>query len=475
MVTPVFDTSAAMPVDWSSAEWIASYQVYGITAHSVFLQRVLKKKQTGLPPNKIRVGPAALNPPGLFCTNTFGASQFSPANWAKLSQVFAFQPARSRNSKPAGIFNPAPGPSSVTPGSLPVSEVQLVTEAARDRKASIAGVSRILGGVADKIIGLLGATQKIGGNTHVAITDQRLSRTLKSLAIYSAKNLEKALEFHFVTGEPKISATGEAGWAHIGLFQPWSATTGIMKIFVDCNQLAHALDNLAEFFDQMFLVTHFTGWIAPLSASLKSNADVSLKQVPIDFVVDRVSAALAGLAIFVVSPEAASLSEPDFLAAAARCLALDTEKVARDCQRAQMADRTLAEFKQHGCSNPPTLKPVADKPPKGAAVTTDKDKTNTLDKKRKREEKAARTAAAQSSASGSGSGSKTPRGLCFAFACKFFSVPHHKGCTYKPCHNEHPAWTLPMTDGEKDKIKGVIAPMTNVQLRDKLTQAITDA
>jgi hypothetical protein len=32
-----------------------------------------------------------------------------------------------------------------------------------------------------------------------------------------------------------------------------------------------------------------------------------------------------------------------------------------------------------------------------------------------------------------------------------------------------------MTDGEKDKIKGVIAPMTNVQLRDKLTQAITDA
>jgi len=49
MVTPVFDTSAAMSADWSSAEWIASYQVYGITAHSVFLQRVLKKKQTGLP------------------------------------------------------------------------------------------------------------------------------------------------------------------------------------------------------------------------------------------------------------------------------------------------------------------------------------------------------------------------------------------------------------------------------------------
>jgi hypothetical protein len=122
-----------------------------------------------------------------------------------------------------------------------------------------------------------------------------------------------------------------------------------MKVFVDCNQLAHALDNMAEFFDQMFLVTHFTGWIAPLSASLKSNADISLKQVPIDFVVDRVSAALASLAIFVVSPEAACQNEADFLAAAAQCLALDTEKVARDCQRAQMADRTLTEFKQHGC------------------------------------------------------------------------------------------------------------------------------
>jgi hypothetical protein len=359
------------------------------------------------------------------------------------------------------------------PASLPVSEVQLVTEAARDRKASIAGVSRILGGVADKIIGLLGATQKIGGNVHVAITDQRLSRTLKGLAIYSAKNLEKALEFHFVTGEPKISTTGEAAWAHIGLFQPWSASVGVMKVFLDCNQLAHALDNMAEFFDQMLLVQHFTSWIAPLSASLKSNADISLKQVPIDFVVDRVSAALAALAIFVVSPEAASLNEPDFLATAAKCLALDTEKIARDCQRAQMGDRTLAEFKQHGCSNPPSLKPVAEKLPKVVAGAADKETGK--DKKRKREEQAARTAVAQSSAGGSTSGSKNPRGLCFAFACKFFSVPNHKGCTFNPCRNEHPAWTLPMSDGEKDKIKGVVTPMTNVQLREKLLQAITDA
>ena len=90
MVTPVFDSSGAMPADWSSAEWIASYQIYGITAHSVFMQRVLKKRQTGLPKNKILEGPAALNPPGLLCTNAFGASQFSPANLAKLPQVIAF-------------------------------------------------------------------------------------------------------------------------------------------------------------------------------------------------------------------------------------------------------------------------------------------------------------------------------------------------------------------------------------------------
>ena len=110
------------------------------------------------------------------------------------------------------------------------------------------------------------------------------------------------------------------------------------------------------------------------------------------------------------------------------------------------------------------------------AGATDKDKTQALDKKRKREDKAARAAAAQSSASGPGSGSKTPRGLYFAFVCKFFSVANHKGCTYNPCYNEHPTtWSLPMTDGEKDRIKGLCAPLNNVNLRDKLYQAITDA
>jgi len=475
MVVPVFNTGTGMTVDWTTSEWVASYQIYGFTAHSVFMQRVLKRKLSGLPPAKIQVGPGALTPPGLLCTNVFGASQFSPANRDKLSRDFPFQAAGAPNVSTAGIFAGGAGPRSFPTAALPVSEVQLVTEAARDRKASIAGVSRILGGVADKIIGLLGATQKIGGNIHVAITDQRLSRTLKGLAIYSAKNLEKAMEFHFVTGEPKISTTGEAGWAHIGLFQPWSTTVGIMKVFVDCNQLAHALDNMAEFFDQMFQVTHFTGWIAPLSASLKSNADISLKQVPIDFVVDRVSAALASLAIFVVSPEAACQNEADFLTAAAQCLALDTEKVARDCQRAQMADRTLTEFKQHGCSNPAALKPVADKTAKVVAGATDVDKTKEK-AKRKREEKATRTVTAQTAAGGSNGGSKTPRGLCFAFACKFFSVLNHKGCTYNPCHSEHPStWSLPMADAEKDRIKGLCATMMNVNLRDKLIQAITDA
>jgi hypothetical protein len=320
---------------------------------------------------------------------------------------------------------------------------------------------------------LLGSTMKIGGNVHVATADRRLSRTLKGLAVYSPKNLEKALEFHFVSGEPKISTTGEVAWAHIGLFQPWSATVGVMKVFADCNQLAHALDNFAEFYDQMLLVPHFTDWVAPLSASLKSNADVSLKQVPIDFVVDCVSAALANLAIFVVSPEAASLSEGDFLQAAAVTLAMDTDKVTRDCQRAQMADRFLAEYKQHGCSNPPAPKPAPVKPP--GAKAADKDKS--ADNKRKREEKAAKaaTTGAQPAAGSSGGGSKNPRGLCYSFACKFFSVPNHKGCTFVGCSNEHPPWSLPMTTAEKDKIKGDVATMSNVPLRDKLIQAITDA
>jgi hypothetical protein len=251
-----------------------------------------------------------------------------------------------------------------------------------------------------------------------------------------------------------------------------------MKIFADCNQLAHALDNLAEFYDQMLLVPHFTQWVAALSASLKSNADVSLKQVPIDFVVDSVSAALASFAIFVVSPEAACLSEADFLRAAAKTLAIDTDEVTRDCQRAQMADRFLTAYKQHGCSNPPAPKPVAVQPVQSGAKAGDKDKS--ADNKRKREEKAAKaakatTAGAQPSAGASGGGNKTPRGLCYSFACKFFSVPNHKGCTYLGCGNEHPPWSLPMTTAEKDKIKGDVAPMSNVPLREKLLQAIDDA
>jgi hypothetical protein len=255
----------------------------------------------------------------------------------------------------------------------------------------------------------------------------------------------------------------------------WSATPGVMKIFGDCSQLAHALDNLAKFYDQMLLVPHFTQWIAPLSAALKSNADVSLKQVPIDFVVDCVSAALASMAIFVVSPEAASLSDADFLQATAATLAIDTDKVTRDCQRAQMADRFLAEYKQHGCSNPPAPKPAAVKPVQPKENTGDKDKGG--DKKRKRDDKATKgtTTAALSSAGATGSGSKTPRGLCYSFACKFFSVHNHKGCTFVGCSNEHPSWSLLTTPVEKDKIKGDVGPMPNVPLRDKLIQAIDDA
>ena len=109
------------------------------------------------------------------------------------------------------------------------------------------------------------------------------------------------------------------------------------------------------------------------------------------------------------------------------------------------------------------------------AGATDVDKAKEK-AKRKREEKVAKTVAAQTATGGTGSGSKTPRGLCFAFACKFFSVTNHKGCTYNPCYNEHPTtWSLPMTDGEKDRIKGLCAPLNNVNLRDKLIQAITDA
>ena len=140
-----------------------------------------------------------------------------------------------------------------------------------------------------------------------------------------------------------------------------------------------------------------------------------------------------------------------------------------------MADRLLAAYKQHGCSNPPTSKPAAVQPVQPGAKAGDKDKS--ADKKRKRDEKAARaaTSAAQSSAGASGGGSKNPRGLCYSFACKFFSVPNHKGCTFAGCSNEHPSWSLPMTTVEKDKIKGDVAPMSNVPLRDKLIQAIDDA
>jgi hypothetical protein len=142
-----------------------------------------------------------------------------------------------------------------------------------------------------------------------------------------------------------------------------------------------------------------------------------------------------------------------------------------------MADRFLAEYKQHGCSNPPVSKPVVVKPVQPGATNGDKDKDKRTEKKRKRDEKTLRStaSAAQASAGASGSGSKATRGLCYSFACKFFSVPNHKGCTFVGCSNEHPSWSLPMTTAEKDKIKGDVGPMSNVPLRDKLIQAIDDA
>ena len=119
----------------------------------------------GLTPKMIRVGPASLNPGGLLCTNAFGASQFSPANWDKLSKVFPFQLAAVQNAPTAGTAAGGPGPRPALPASLPVSEVQLVTEAERDRKESIAGVSRVLGGSNEKLMSLLGSTLKSEGTS----------------------------------------------------------------------------------------------------------------------------------------------------------------------------------------------------------------------------------------------------------------------------------------------------------------------
>ena len=138
-----------------------------------------------------------------------------------------------------------------------------------------------------------------------------------------------------------------------------------------------------------------------------------------------------------------------------------------------MADRFLAEYNHHGSGNPAASKPVVVKPIQPGENAGNKDKR--ADKKRKMDEKALRatTSPVQLSAGATGSGNKTPQGLCYSFACNFFSVPNQKGCTFVGSGNEHPP-LLPPHAGQ-DNIKGNDASMSSVPLRDKLIQQINDA
>ena len=227
----------------------------------------------------------------------------------------------------------------------------MVTGTERDKALNIMGLSRIFDGNKEKLQEFLGVTLKMQAKYWRAMADQRLHRVGRDWAIYLEGNMEKSFEFTFGLPEPVFSDKGVASHCHIGLFQPWGRAN-TMRVFTSCDQLATAVDTMAEYYNRTLNVTMFTTFVQKLRADLQSNADASLKTIPIDFVVEAVSGAFLKWALFVTGTAAKGLTQEAFIEQACDKLNLSPEQVASDCIRAKLNDHDLTQYKQRGSSNP---------------------------------------------------------------------------------------------------------------------------
>jgi hypothetical protein len=326
------------------------------------------------------------------------------------------------------------------------------------------GIHRLLDGVKERIQEVLGPTEKIQPELFRASVDLRLPRAFRELAVCECKNFQKAFELHFGTGEPTITDKGIVSWCHIGLWQAWDRTKAYtMVVFADCDQLAKAVERMAEFYDAGLGITIVEPIVRKLVVALKSNADTAFKTIPIDFVVEAVSVALAKLAVFILSPPALVLTEEQFVERAATIVDLKSQDVAGECMRMQLSDRDLKAYKQRGTGNVVVVAKLAEKTKFSDKVAKD----GAPPKKTRLTSKPAGGVVATSGAAGGGGASQSS-GLCYKYTAHFFKVDGSGPCDNTPCR-QHPTWALPIP---KDEIKGQLATMQNKPFRDKILAAI---
>jgi hypothetical protein len=326
------------------------------------------------------------------------------------------------------------------------------------------GIHRLLNGVKERIQEVLGPTEKIQPELFRASVDLRLPRAFRELAVCEGKNFQKVFELHFGTGEPTITDKGLVSWCHIGLWQAWDRTKAFtMAVFADCDQLAKAVERLAEFYDAGLGISVMEPIVRKLVVALKSNADTAFKTIPIDFVVEAVSVALAKMAVFILSPPALVLTEEQFVERAAAIVDLKAQVVAVECMRMQLGDRDLKAYKQRGTGNAVVLAKVAKK----IKLTEKVVKEGPPSKKPRLTVKPAGGAASTSGSAGGGGASQSS-GLCYKYTAHFFKVDGSGPCDNTPCR-QHPVWALPVP---KDEIKGQLVAMQNKPFRDKILAAI---
>ena len=469
MVIPIFKCDAGDPT-WASATWFAAYQIIGV--NPLVLEKVFKSRRAKNLHPAITLASATLGGlGGLFGSNTAAISQWSPDMHGKLSAFFPLVPAGLPPKRTGGGLPFATattgGSSSSSGGGDPPSEILMVTGTERDKALNIMGLARIFDGNKEKLQEFLGVTLKMQAKYWRAMADQRLHRVGRDWAIYLEGNMEKSFEFTFGLPEPVFSDKGVASHCHIGLFQPWGRAN-TMRVFTSCDQLATAVDTMAEYYNRTLNVTMFTTFVQKLRADLQSNADASLKTIPIDFVVEAVSGAFLKWALFVTGTAAKGLTQEAFIEQACDKLNLSPEQVASDCIRAKLNDHDLTQYKQRGSSNPvvPTV-------PKATNKQGGKEgwESSTKDNKRLRvQEKAKKPGAGSTGGVTAGGGGASTRGLCYLYTAHYFKVEDSKPCKWPVCRNTHPDWKAGAVP--KAEIKAQLIDMSNVSFRDKIYAAI---
>ena len=464
MVLYCFGRTTFPLTSWNGVKWAGAFQIHQLSP--LTLKRVFQAQKDQFD-KVVTLSPADFpdETAGFLCANAAGAARWSSKLWGRLSPYIAFTPAGLQLRAPGGPPVATLGAGSGGPPDPASMVVSMRTDQGEASSAATMAISRMLGGNKERIQSVLGPTSKFQQDAFRSTVGLKWPILLREMAICTGKNFQKAFEMHFGAGEPEITDKGVASWCHIGMWQPWSPDKPFtMQVFTSCDQLARALEIMAEFYDRGLGIVLFAPIIHNLVVELKSNADASFRAMPIDFIVEEVSVALASLAVFTSSIPAAAMTEDQYVDAATKIMELEPTTVGNKCLMAQLGDRNLARYKQRGTGNPVVIPKVQEKRP-----APDTGKAEDPQKKKRGADKLKPAGGGgASSSSASGSGGTTIPGLCFTHAAHFFKVVGCNPCTKSPCR-EHPDWTQPIP---KEEIKKSLVAMQNKAFRDKIFAAV---